>query len=320
MTDIREPDPLLAELEEIWLSNGGIEGSSAHNDLDWMGQFFDPRRTGNSIRESVEALPEVQASPALLAVTGPGLVLPIERTCLVTPEGRLALEACRQGRPLTEHLADRRHAARDPLLDVYHAWVHGHIERIAATLRGEGEMMFPVAIAAVIVIMAYGADSRETALVLPRPLEPTAASVLMGAMDRFADRIGHRGGPRATAEIDAYPLSKAKERLGRLVHRERTRKQPASIWIDKNDQETVMGVIAAEMIERRELPPTEAVAAVDELLDLFQTGRRELGAAGLNGGDHDAVAACRTGLTKAFAATSPIRTGIAEAQVAAGEI
>jgi hypothetical protein len=269
-------EPLADELLEIWRRIRGAEPGPLGEDLNWLGIWFDPLRSGEKIRSALEGLPEITASVDLRGVADPVLVQPIERTVLVTPEGRLAIRSILRGERLDAHLTNRRRAAaQDPLLGLYQGWSHAKLLKIAATLAGEGDRMFPVAIAATAIVLAHGARDRESALVLPRDRERNVDAVLREMLDGFANRVGERVATRATADFDGYPLSKAKERLGRLVRRERPRGGAAAIWVEDADREAVVGVLASE-ISRRPVTSGEAIGAVRDLIGRLVRAEPEL--------------------------------------------
>src|SRR5262249_18509592 len=154
-------------------------------------------------------------------------------------------------------------AGRHPtVIETYRGWANDRIEQVTATEEGRGEKMYPVAVAAILVVMMCRADREEHALPLPVEGSQLDAS-LMKPVAAFNAKVakGHKAQLRTA--FRAYPIQKAESRLGGRLAVRRPRNGAWLAWLPAAQWSEVLDVLSEELVERRALSSVQALGAVD---------------------------------------------------------
>ncbi len=262
------PTSTLAALERSWYAMTGRLPMTLARDLRELEEWFGPTTSGEKLRELVEARKPAALDLDVVPDYGARVLIEGAGSVLVTPEGRMAIELLRGG---ASHATVRRElAGAGELTMAYRRWTQRRLVEVIDCLEGRGKPMYPVAMAAVLLLAVNGNRSESRALRI-EPAQPSGVGdALKRPLDAFADAVDRRESrPRATADFAKYPVAHAKIRLGCALRRERARRVQR-IWLDPSMRDWALSVIAHELVARRRTEVGTALDALDRLLDSYR--------------------------------------------------
>jgi hypothetical protein len=196
----------------------------------------------------------------------PPLFVEVGEVKLVTPERRLVLDQLMRTRPTTGPIKVR--LASETVTGLYREWALRDARRVAGDLAGTGERMYPVAVAATLVLLLHGADHEDRALMLTAQNRQGAEKLLCQPLTQMAHAIGDRRRARKP-KFDGYAITRAQERLGSAVQRHTDRNENARLWVVGEEREGVLKVLAHELIARRDRSLTAALLACEALREAY---------------------------------------------------
>lgn len=266
-------EEVIAELRRLWQAMTGRPPASLTQDIAELDGWFGAKVSGDKLRERIEQLTLTEAHRARLPALSVSLTLCAAGGVVVTPEGRLALELLSDGLDVSE--LDVHVVRSDPISDAYRRWSRERLADVIDELEGRGKPMYPVAIAAALVLALNGSDHPDRALRLPSErAAPALYRALKRPLDKFADTLEGSSSQRNTAQFTAYPVAHAKMRLGRAVRR--ARRGSARIWLDPDVRDWALDVLVDELVRRHELTPAHASRALDALWQTYERNRTAL--------------------------------------------
>jgi hypothetical protein len=268
---------LRVELETLWHELFGVAAKELVPDLkklrkDWFG----PRVSLASLRKRIGDL-KGSTSVRLASGFDPPLVLRAGAGHVVTPEGRVALEQLRTEDGATT-LVVKEHPT---LVETYREWSQEKLHQAVDGLEGRGELMYPVSIAAVIVLLCHGASSEDAALVIPRDAPGALVDALRAPLLAAAALIPGDDGEPGVVDLETpfegYPVGRARTRLGHATLCRRPERgaqepgMPVTLWIPTSEHERVEGVLADELgVRRRAMSVADAEHAVKGIIAAYE--------------------------------------------------
>jgi hypothetical protein len=232
------------DLLRAWSAMFG-ELTELEEDLERLAPFFGPRVLPKHLRLRIAKLPPLEVDEATRAFE-PSVVLQVGDAVVVTPEGRVLLEDL-----FDEDGAPRVALDRDPrLLRLYREWSYDRVRHVHRDILGQTEAMYPVALAAVLVLLLHGADSEETALIIPESLSKQGEDALFAPLDAFANIASKRNRARRKSRFDETPIGQAKRRLPRALQRSPTSGRPMRLFLEADEREEVLRAVGQAFAAR----------------------------------------------------------------------
>jgi hypothetical protein len=263
-----------SELERLWNRMFGRPSAALEEDLVALHAWFEPWASGRRRRRLLQRLERDKLSIGLPE----DWYIPAGDSIIVTPEGRLALERLRNT-PLQSALEGPDAAQYEVLLDFYRELAQRGIRKFIADVGGEGEPMYLVAMAAVMVIVASDACTVDRPLVLDYRRGQAVFDALHEPLRVFVAALGQRPDERRLP-FDDYPLSRAQARLGPMLNSHRPKGQAMRVWIAEPVVGKVLEIIGRDL-RRRGHDRLEAATAVITTFEVIDRGIPVLAASGL---------------------------------------
>ena len=265
-----EAQLLVEELSKVWHGMAGRAPGTWEQDVPVLERWWQPWKSKAKLVPLIEALPSVDDMPGLpgewFLRTGIGVVL--------TPDGRLALEGLQEattGRRTYDSAA--YFAAHGHLVEaLYRSLAQRNLRRIVGNLTGEGEAMYVLSAAALLTIIASGADRAENALTIDSRLDDVN-DALERPLVVLRNAFGQRS--RNAPPFADYPCTRAADRVGSALALERPSRNVLRTWVDGHRQAEVLRKIALDLT-RRGKPFAELETAVIETLDAYERGHAAL--------------------------------------------
>jgi hypothetical protein len=269
---------LRKHLEESWRDAFARDISSLAADLQALEKFFDPLKTGRSLREVLRALPTSTTNG--LRDIPPDLVIEFrDGRRLITPEGRTALacllEAERRGVEVVIH-PDLVARAEHQLLVAYRQWAQKRLRSVVRLENAEGHVLHPLGLGLLLFLLINRSTARQSAVVLPpddergRRLDEAIARIL----ESFADVIRPSTRGRRATVRSGYPITEAR-RLSQVLAPDRD-----SLYLLPDSEERAIDYIGAEL-RRRDLGAEAVSAAFDKLVSEYRSQLPVLAAFGV---------------------------------------
>jgi hypothetical protein len=262
---------LVDYLARAWQVEHGIEFDDLEDDFDKLQRVFQSHVSGKGLRDHVKSLGSLNEQRPY--VPEPLIIAVASNQAIVTPEGRVVLEASRAGTRWSE-ADDLRCASK--LAVFYGESLRGWISRASES----GLLPTPSA-GFVVFLMINGSVGPERAMRFPNNAaeETELAEIVMGVASSFSEGIG---GPAIGAKErmqlrTSWVISQATRHLGRYITRgARDSSGVGSIWLE----EPIAGLVdaLAVSIKARGVGVQEFGAAFEAALSQYEHGRQALSA------------------------------------------
>jgi hypothetical protein len=282
--DIDE-ESIIAELSAIWRTMFGRDPGSLQGDLEALGMWFD-HPSERRLLEQIAELEPVSWQSELAAFEPPPILVLAEERAVVTPEGRVLLEGLR-----AEGSDTAPAALSETLLETYRGWAYGPLIRAGDLVEGRRDRMKAVSMAVATVLMAYGADASERALVISGQQTPAATEALRQPLLAMKRALGEE--PRLKDPFEGFPLTHAKRHLGSDLHRQPKTGRPLRLWLEGDRLEAIAERLAGELVRRRGLSRQEARRVFEATIDSYLEQQAALARHGLVGAPEAAEATRR---------------------------
>jgi hypothetical protein len=262
-------------LERAWRFQVGRAPGDFEVDLDRLANWFHPKLRGQTVRERIIALPELEAGAAQLPAA---VLLPCgDERYLVTPEGRAWLECAREPRTASGgqfvFSAEQSPPLERKLLATYRAWSRHRINDVIEKRTGVGAPMLPPAAGIVLLLLVNRSLDRRSAI--RRVREPSTQrkidDVVADVLEPFANELAgasRRGRRREHFSLwSGYPLTEARRRLaGRLV----LDTDEGLVYVDGAREDEVVEFVARDIARRRGATEDRVDAAFDALVEAYR--------------------------------------------------
>ncbi len=272
-------------LERAWRVQAGRALADFEADLERLANWFHPRLRGQTIRERIIHLPELEVGAAQLPAT---VLLPCgDRRYLVTPEGRAWLECAREPRsaPGDQFVfsAEQSLPLEGKLLAVYRAWSRHRIEDVIEKRTGAGAPMLPPAAGIVLLLLVNRSLDRRTAIrrVREQATQRRIDDVIADVLEPFANELAgasRRGRRREHFSLwSGYPLTEARRRLaGRLV----LNGDQGLVYVDGAREDEIVDFVARDIARRRGVTADRVDAAFTALVEAYRARLDDLSGLG----------------------------------------
>lgn len=276
-------DHAIDVLARIWRAQAGGAPRDFDGDAEGLSRWFHPKLRGQSVRNALVALPQVDVGAAHLP---PSVLLDCgDDRHLVTPEGRAWLECARDARSAggdpTVFSAEQAAPFERKLLDLYRSWSRHRIEDVIEKLTGVGAPMLPAAAGIVLLLLVN--RSLDSGSAIRRVREPGTQQriddVIADVLESFADTLAGKGRRRREQFTlwGGYPLTEARRRLaGSLI----LDADAGLVYIDGAREHEVVEFVARDLARRKEATGESVSAAFAALVDAYRARLDDLSALG----------------------------------------
>jgi len=274
-------------LERAWHLQAGRPPGNFDADLECLADWFHPKLRGQTVRDRITALEELDAGSAELPAT---VLLPCgDDRYLVTPEGRAWLECAQEPRSTSGgevvFSVDQAMPIERKLLATYRRWSRHRIDDVIEKRTGGGAPMLPPAAGIVLLLLVNRSLEPDSAIrrVRDASAQRKIDDVVADVLESFADTLvgaSRRGRSREHFSLwSGYPLTEARRRLaGRLV----LDQARGLVYIDGASEQEVIDFVARDIARRRGATEARVGAAFDALVDAYRGRLDDL--AGLGSG------------------------------------
>jgi len=262
-------------LKRAWRQQTGHPPGDFDADLERLADWFHPKLRGQTVRDRITALEELDAGSAELPTT---VLLPCgDGRYLVTPEGRAWLECAEEPRSTiggeAVFSAEQATPFERKLLATYRHWSRHRIEDVIEKRTGAGAPMLPPAAGIVLLLLVNRSLDPDTAI---RRVRDAAAQrkiddVVADVLESFADGLAgasRRGRSREHFSLwSGYPLTEARRRLAGRLMLDQGR---GLVYIDGMREQEVIDFVARDIARRRGATETRVSTAFDALVDAYR--------------------------------------------------
>ncbi len=278
-----EAELLLKELEQIWSDQTSTQTADLGSDLQSLKEWFDPVAKGDRLRRALASAPK---GPETRSLPDPLIYRLSEDRCLITPEGRVAIEILRNAlankavasgnRILPSSSAD---AFAVSLLDLYRDWSRQRLNDVSGLLKSETSTLRPGAAGLLLVLLLNRNIGTDQALPLPKDVDRRSIVEAAIREPALAWATEFTGRPASGASADLYrgwAIPELARRLGSGLHREND-----VIYIEPNAVELAIGRLLDDLRARPTNARGRIPGAWNALLDAYGRSRPRLAGLGL---------------------------------------